>query len=66
MAGSPKHRVMRENKPYIIPHTTVSMKTLNIQSGGTSYTLENLFERKLTDALHSISWLMQRRLEACR
>ena len=43
--------VMNENRNYIIPHTKVSMKTLNIASGVTSYTLDNLFNGKLPDRI---------------
>ena len=51
MAARHKHIVMAENKNYIIPLTKVSMKRLNIQSGGTSCTFDNLFNGKLPDRI---------------
>ena len=36
LVTSHKEMVMKENRNYIIPHTKLAMKTLNIPSGGTS------------------------------
>ena len=44
-----KEMLMAENKKSIIPHTKVSMKTLNIPSRVTSYTFDNVFKGKLPD-----------------
>ena len=46
-----KEMVMKKNRNYIIPHTMVSMKTLNIPFGGTSYTFDNIFKGKLPDRI---------------
>ena len=51
LVKSHKEIVMAENKKYIIPHTKVSMKKLNIPSGGTSYTFDNVFKGKLPDRI---------------
>ena len=42
---------MKENRNSIIPYTKLSMKTLNIPSGGTSYTFDILFKGKLPDRI---------------
>ena len=46
-----KEMVMTENKNYIISHTKVSMKMLNIPSGGRSYTFDNVFKGKFPDRI---------------
>ena len=51
MVTSHKDMVMKENRNYIIPHRKVSMKTMNIPSGGTSYIFDNLFKGKLPDRI---------------
>ena len=51
LVTSHKEMVMKENRNYIIPHTKVSRKTLNIPSGGASYIFDNLFKGKLTDRI---------------
>ena len=51
MAPSQKQMVMMEKKKYIIPTMIISRKTLNIPSGGTSYTFDNVFRDKLPDSI---------------
>ena len=43
--------LMNQNKNYLIPHTKVSMKTLNIHSAGRSFTFDNVFKGKRPDRI---------------
>ena len=51
MGPSQKHILMKENWNYIMHHTKVSMKTLNIPSVGTIYPFDNVFKGKLPDLI---------------
>ena len=46
---SRKETVKSANKKYIIPHSTLSRKTLNHPSAGTTYTFDIVFKGKLPD-----------------
>ena len=42
---------MNLSKNYLMRHIKVSMQTLNLTTGGTSYIFDNLFKAKLLDLI---------------